>query len=431
MKIGLIGNMNNNNFALMRYFRDLGADAHLLLFANDGEGTLSHFKPEADTWQIDKWAPFIHRTDIINGPVAGLNFPLSWLMGYRYLLLYKLGYQDSWTPPVSKEQICRAIAGYERLVGSGITPAMLERVGKSLDIFYPYGTGVEFFGDTKTQDILSNSRGFKQLFAKAVNHLQGKGLKAAKHVLNAETGLTRNVLRDFGIEDLPLAIPMVYMEREQPSEVDDPLLCGVKRRISECDFSLLHHSRLLWKNPGNYSDQQWWELSKNSDRFFREFADFVKLRPGIRPLILILEYGPDVDETRKLVQQLNLDRFVCWLPKMPRRKILWIISQVSLVIGEFYDAPRTIWGGTGWEAFASGKALIQGFVFGETEFEEIFGYPAPPMYRVNASKPILDHLLAIADDLGQLEQVGLSSKTWFNTHNGIALAKKWLDLLVE
>ena len=38
MKIALLGNMNNNNFALLRYFRDLGFDAHLLLFKNDGTG---------------------------------------------------------------------------------------------------------------------------------------------------------------------------------------------------------------------------------------------------------------------------------------------------------------------------------------------------------------------------------------------------------
>lgn len=48
MKIGLIGNMNNNNFALMRYFRDLGADAHLLLYANDGQGSLSNFRAECE-----------------------------------------------------------------------------------------------------------------------------------------------------------------------------------------------------------------------------------------------------------------------------------------------------------------------------------------------------------------------------------------------
>jgi hypothetical protein len=429
MKIGLIGNMNNNNFALMRYFRDLGADAHLLLFANDGTGTLSHFKPEADTWFIDRWAPYIHQTDIINGPVAGLSFPLSWLMGYRYLLLHKLGRQDSWTPPVSKRQIRRAYEGYDRLVGSGIAPAMLYRVGRALDIFYPYGTGVEFFGDTRSQNTLATSQGFKQRFAKAVIERQGLGLKKARHVLNAEAGLTRTMLRNFGIEDQPLAIPMVYIERDQPNEIKDPALLELRQKIAGSDFSLLHHSRLLWKNPGGFSSQEWTELSKNSDRFIRSYAEFVKLKPQLKPLALILEYGPDVEATKQLVDQLNLQPFVCWLPTMSRKEILWIIGQVSLVVGEFYDVPRTIWGGTGWEAFASGKALLQGFQFEVKEYEALFGHPAPPLYPVNSSRSILQNLLIASEDPDELNRIGFSAKVWFNTYNGMALAKKWLAIL--
>ena len=66
MEIALIGNMNNNNFAMMRYFRDLGADAHLLLYKNDGQEHLSHFKPECDTWNIEWWRPFIRQTEMSN-----------------------------------------------------------------------------------------------------------------------------------------------------------------------------------------------------------------------------------------------------------------------------------------------------------------------------------------------------------------------------
>ena len=85
MKIALIGNMNNANFAIMRYFRDLGADAHLLLYANDGQKALSHFKPECDTWSMDKWQPFVHRTTLPNALVTALEFPWSWLMAMRSL----------------------------------------------------------------------------------------------------------------------------------------------------------------------------------------------------------------------------------------------------------------------------------------------------------------------------------------------------------
>ena len=58
-KIAIIGNMNNNGFSIMRYLRDLGQDAYLLLYSNSASGGNSHFTIEADSWVPEKWRPFI------------------------------------------------------------------------------------------------------------------------------------------------------------------------------------------------------------------------------------------------------------------------------------------------------------------------------------------------------------------------------------
>lgn len=46
-RVALVGNMNNNHFALLRYLRDLGVNATLLMFSNEA----AHFYPQQDTWQ--------------------------------------------------------------------------------------------------------------------------------------------------------------------------------------------------------------------------------------------------------------------------------------------------------------------------------------------------------------------------------------------
>jgi len=46
IKVLLIGNMNNNNFSIMRYLRDLGIDAHLFLMNNDYTKTLTYLPPK-------------------------------------------------------------------------------------------------------------------------------------------------------------------------------------------------------------------------------------------------------------------------------------------------------------------------------------------------------------------------------------------------
>ncbi len=255
MKIGLIGNMNNNNFALMRYFRDLGVDAHLLLYKYDGLGTLSHFKPEADTWEIEKWAPYIHHTEIPNATIAAFNFPLSWIMALRSGIIFWLGKSEVWIKPISKRQIAASYVAYDKTIASGISPAVLRRSGVSLDIFYPYSTGVEFL---RTGEFVESSKGLlgiNQIIRTKISRLQQSGICASKNVINFEMGLTHDVLTSIGVQPHKLAIPMVYNKENIPEGPRSNLMANALSVINNSKFTILQHSRLLWRNPGNYSDE--------------------------------------------------------------------------------------------------------------------------------------------------------------------------------
>ena len=202
------------------------------------------------------------------------------------------------------------------------------------------------------------------------------------------------------------------------------------RAIANSKFTLLHHSRLMWRNPGNYSSQAWENENKNNDWLLYAFADLLKIRPHLKSVLLIVEYGPDVAATKRLAAELGIEASIHWLPKMDRKELMWLLSRVSIGVGEFYVVPRTLWGGTGWEALASGKPLLQGFNFEAGEFERIYGYPAPPMLPVRRRVDILPHLLDMADKGVKREHIGQGAKQWFDRHNGISLARQWLDLLM-
>lgn len=430
MKIALIGNMNNNNFAIMRYFRDLGADAHLLLYSTDGRGYLSHFQPEHDSWEIEKWRPYIHRTDIPNAPVAALDFPLSWMMSSRGLVRSWLGLQD-WAPPVSRRQIAAAYAGYDRYVASGITPATLERAGLPLHLFYPYSTGVEFLNAGEFMVRLEGQPKLVSSVFSLVRKRQRSGIRSAELVLNCEMGPTQEALLEIGVEPLKCAPPMVYNQEEIPEAPPSATLREEARAIAASRFSVLHHSRLMWRNPGHYSEEAWQGENKHNDWFLDGFAALVRARPQLDPLLVLLEFGPDVEATRQRIAELGIAGNVRWIPKMERRELMWLLSRVSMAVGQFYDLPRIIWGGTGWETLASGKPLLQGFNFEPGEFEEAYGYPPPPMLPVRAPADIAAHLLDMADHPQKRERIGREAAAWFNRHNGIALARQWLDLLME
>jgi hypothetical protein len=427
--------MNNNNFSMMRYFRDLGADAHLLLYAGDGRNTLSHFAPEYDTWDIDRWLPFIHKTDIENGIVSIPGTP-EWLISpyqlffhLKYALKTILGRPGRAIVPPSKAHLRNVFNGFDAYIGSGLSPAILNRVGLSLDIFYPYSIGIEFLGSLA---FLAEARSGGRLTRSAlrrVAYAQEDGIRRARYCLNAELSLTRQTFDKIGVRFLPLAIPAVYNRELSGHEKMRQELRWLKAELKTYDFTIISHSRLMWLNPGDYTAGEWEQVSKHNDWLIKGYAEFTRIRPQVKSLLLLLEYGTDVEPTLKLCNELGIQDRVRWLPKMARRELMELISACDVGVGEFYTDACVIWGGTGWEVLASGKPLLQSFRFREGEFEAAYGYPPPPMLSVVGSDCILKHLIDMADHPDKRETIGKEAAEWFNQYNGIGIAKKWLDLL--
>jgi hypothetical protein len=429
-RVAIIGNMNNNNFALLRYFRDLGADAHLLLYLNDGEGNSGHFRPESDTWEFAKWRPFIHRTGIPNAPVAALDFPFSWMLSARSLVRSWFGKQSAWIPSVSRKQIRAAYEGFDRYVASGITPATMMRAGLPLHIFYPYSSGVEFISAGEFLVKFQRKRSFEAAVYSSVRQRQIEGVRASQRVLNGDVGLTEQRLTAIGVQPVRINIPMVYNREALPETPPPSKLTESWEAVRSSRFTVLHHSRLMWRNSGNYTEAAWRNENKNNQWLFAAFAAFVRSRPRLDARLVVVEYGPDIEATKAYAAELGIEDHVMWIPKMERRELMWLLSRVSVGVGEFYNIPRIIWGGTGWEALASGKPLLQGFRFAPGEFEEVYGHPPPPLLPVRSEADILAHLQNMAYHPERRQQIGGEARRWFDRYNGIALAKQWLDLLV-
>lgn len=431
MKIGLIGNMNNNNFALLRYFRDLGADAHLLLYADDGTGSLAHFAPEADTWQIEKWAPFIHRTSLKNDAVCALHPIFSWMLAAKSAL--QMNWRDTkrHINPLSAAELHKLLAPFDKLVGSGITPAMLQKINRTLDIFYPYSTNVEYLYTAEFINRIENSDVITKRMLQNVQKRQAQGIRASRHALSADPGLTFESLVQIGANAKQFAIPMVYVETETSGVPADPFLNGVIQKMQAQDLSIFHHARNIWGNRNGYPDEIWRNENKNTDWLIHGFASLLSERPHIRSHLFILEYGPDVDLSKALINELGIAKHVTWLALMPRKSLMSLLSHASLGVGQFYEIPAMIWGGTGWETLASGKPLLQGFQFEPGQFERQFGYPPPPMLPVSKREDLIKQLLFAADQPQALQAIGHEARSWFNQFNGRTLAQSWLTFLAN
>ncbi|WP_417559032.1 hypothetical protein [Mesoflavibacter zeaxanthinifaciens] len=432
-RVALLGNMNNNNFSIMRYLRDLGVDAHLLLFKNDGVDTNAHFIPESDTWEYEKWKPYIHRIDYGIYPITVQGEPilvrviyflsrlLQNLKGKKYSHVFK---------PVSRRKIEMSLKGFDAFIGSGLTAAMLMRIGLKQDIFYPYGTGIEYLGSMPARLDLVQGNPIKRYLTKTLAKTQEKAIKNTKVCINGEMSLTKQTFHEIGVNFHPINIPMVYNKGLDfgINFIEENVL-KIKNEMESCDFVILNHSRQLWVRKEGYSEQEWEVRSKHNEWLFKSISQFIKKRPLSNCKLFVLEYGEDVEASKKLCADLNIENYVVWLPKMARKELMLLLKYCHIGVGEFYTEFGSIWGGTGWEVLAMGKPLLQGFNFEDGEFEHSFKQPKPPMLPVKKEEDILKHLIEIADNPQKGKIIGDGALNWFNLYGGIGLAEQWLKLM--
>lgn len=406
-RVAIVGNMNNNGFALLRYLRDLGADAWLLPFSTDGVGNLAHFAPQNDTWDFDKWSAWIQQLEVPNTSMA--------LLGVHGTL---------WRPD-RRRSINRQLSAFDHFIGSGVAPGLFHTLGRRLDVFAPYGMGIELYGHIefvhRRQDSVA-----RYMSLGVTRWYQAQGIRETLCCLNAEMSLTKASFDSIGKPFERLAYPMVYNREVAPSQPPAYLVEAI-RRMREAELSMFCAARLLWVPDPQINGRTWSSQTKNSDWMFRGLAQFMTQQPGARVVLAVVEYGPDVEASRQLVHDLGLETNVLWLPKMPRREIMLLLDAAHIGIGEFYQDAGVIWGGTGWETLAAGRPLMQSFNFTADGFKAEFGHAPPPVLGVSSAEDLACQIARMHADPVTRQRIGSESLSWFNRNNGIGLAARWLQ----
>lgn len=431
MKLAIVGNMNNNGFAIMRYFRDLGVDAHLFLYSNDGVGPVAHFQPSCDSWDHQRWVQYIHQMPVADNIISGVTY----LMGLPLFAILKMRSLFNGTTtafaPVPLSRIRAQLAGFDYYIGSGIAPAVFSRCGMTLDIYYPYAAGSEFLGDPETTRKNEVAGYFSKKIRESAMQKQRQGVLNSRWAITAELGLTKQVLKNIGKETISLYAPIVYAEEAPPaikySGALKDVLEQLQLRSNACVF--LSPVRHFWINTHGYPAEQWCEVTKNNDWLIRAFARVLVNRPDQEVLLLLTEYGQDVEESKALCAEIGIADRVLWIPKMSRKELFVLMQYVDAVAGQFTNAEEGMWGGVGWEALLMGCPLIQSFRFAEGRYEACYGHPRPPVLPVESPEDVYVHLLHLVDTPEQRRALGVQSERWFSEHQGRALATKWLELL--
>ncbi|MBX3192236.1 MAG: glycosyltransferase [Labilithrix sp.] len=358
-------------FSLTRYLRDQGVDAELRLL-NDED---AHFHPSADTFDLS-YQQFVRR--------VGWGDPRE-------------------IARISADDVARSVRGFDFLIGCGSVPAYLDKIGRALDIFIPYGSDLielpfEIQGPRRRAPFsiveapLRQRRGVRRsktlwgdrsiAFDRATSRLRYSGARAFK------------------------SVPMVYTPLYSPNVLhayyDRSHWYGhVKELRDRVDVLVLHHARHIWG-----ADSGIWQ-AKGNDKLVHGFAQACTLRKDVKFGLVFLEYGPDVERTRELVHQLGLESQVLWLPQTLRKEVMIAMSLADIGCGEFANSWLSC--GTVYETLAMGKPLLHRR---DDELYSAFFPELYPLMNVRTAADVARHLVDYVDRPDHWNAVGEAGRTW-------------------
>jgi hypothetical protein len=389
-RVALVGNMNNNFFALTRYLRDAGHDAHLYYRVG-----MEHFQPIADSYSDNECHLYCHRVD--------------WLEN---------GFHN-----VNKDQVNKELAGYDFYIGQGEEAAVAFYAGYTMDIYYPYGSDVykyahlpqeyklkskiasAFSRNTSRPTLLQMKRGTiakylkgaivnaKYIFADATNEEYKQQIEKLNYL-----GEFRNV-----------GLPFLYVnEYEQllhgykPESAYSEEIDKIRR---ENEFIMLYHGRQEWKTYHNKF------TGKNTDHVIRAFAKYILANQDTSACLVMVEYGSDVEASKALIAELNIEQYVKWFPKMYRKELMYIVKNADLCCGEF--AHSFLIYGTVAEAMLMKKPIVT--YRDDSYYSDIYS-ELYPCYNARESDQIAEAIASAAESKNQRTDIGESANTWLKKY---------------
>lgn len=376
MKVALIGNMNNNLSVLWRFLLDRGVDAYLFSLPGDPD----HFSLAADTFRPDLVVSKIRKLDFLD---VGNFFS------------------------VQPDQLRKTLSEFDFIIACGISLGFLARAKIVIDIAIPYGAeffDLGYYRLLRPRYILHyNGHVYyhRQAFRHGIRHL----------MLDYTNPWFEQYVNRFGsnAKRFYLAPPMVYSPDFNPERVDEfapqsAFFQQVKEIRRRHKFLIFHHSSHNWLNPGRVY------FYKGNHHLFNGFAEFLKLS-GEDACIVTIEYGKEVDESKRLIAQLGIEDRVYWFPKAQRKDLLLGISLSDLVVGEMNDERSYHTYGVAFEAMAMAKPIMHHC---RSEMYRPYHESLYPTLNARCDEDVTNGLLQLASDPNHLRQMGNEARQWFD-----------------
>jgi hypothetical protein len=394
MNIALVDNMNNNFFAIARYLRDLGAVADLYLIPGNIH---AHFHPQTDTFENVSAMDWVHVLPVPYKPHALL----------------------------ARGRLKKLFASYDLVITCGAAAGILHSAGVRSDMFIPYGgdlfaTPYVRYQRAQVTGPISLARFL--LWLGPLARLQAAAIREARLVIyNENWEAAARAMSDIGATGLTLPRLMVY-NRERPPAT------GEWDFLSKNDFVLFSQARQYWStNLDQLHDFKQHGGLKRNDKLIRAFARFVRDCTFKSPVMVLFEFGPDVEDSKRLAHECGISNNVRWVPTMDRKRIMNGLRFASLGADQFRHGWSGTSGGTGSEIMAAGVPLLTNTNGATTDPRDPF-FKAP-IIDVLEEEQIYRVFLDYQNNRSKYAALGIETARWFEAHLGGGLARIYLRVL--
>jgi hypothetical protein len=370
MRIALFGNMNNMLYQVARYLTDASHSCTLFLFEE-----FAHFMPNADNYLVES------RIEIKQ---------LNWT---------KENFES-----VSTSSISQTITGFDFYIGTDIAPAYFFKAGYKLDIFYPHGSDLyEFpfppFVNKKPQQWELKNYFFGKYQFCGIQECVCISLDPSEEVY--EVPLEKIKGKQFNrISSAPFLYSPQYKEG---FELQSQRIHEFKAIRERYDLIVWQHISQDWSDRGPY------KINKGNDILIKGFSDFLaQSKSRDKALLILLEYGGDVEKSKTYIKTLGIEKNVLWLSKMLRKDIMAALTQVDFGVGEL--------GYRRWFSYSSIFEYLQAGLPGIHHRDDAFyraqGFDLYPMIDADNTEVISQTFIDFELNRNKYKEMGTAAKVW-------------------
>jgi hypothetical protein len=380
MRIGLFGNMNNMLYQVARYLSDAGHQCTLHLLEE-----FDHFLPSADTYIED-----------------------------TRVAIKQLNWTKDNFDNLSSSDLVNTIQGYDFYIGTDITPAVFFKAGYYLDIFAPHGSDLYEYPFPPFNNKVPQPWELKNYF---FGKYQFQGIKASTCVsMDPSEDVFELPLKTIKMDafDRISTSPFLYVKQyEKGFENSSSQIETFKALRAQYDLIIWQHISQDWSDRGPF------KINKGNNVLIKAFSDYLALSKNKdKALLILLEYGGDVEKSKIYAQSLGIETNIRWQKKMLRKDIMAALTQVDFGVGELGERRWYSYG----SIFEYMQASLPTIHHRDDAFYKTNGYELYPMIDADSTNIITQTFLDFEQNKDKYRSIGTDAKMWVerNFHHSVS-----------